>query len=86
MKQDRRNHITRFTQEFVEGRGKSATRRKFQLAFRTLSVPEMVDRLEQAGFEVFSLLGDYQGGAWDLRADVWIILARAKAPPRRIKR
>jgi ubiquinone/menaquinone biosynthesis C-methylase UbiE len=57
VKQDRRNHITRFEQEFVEGRGKSATRRKFTLAFRTLSVPQMVQRLEQAGFEVSALLG-----------------------------
>jgi ubiquinone/menaquinone biosynthesis C-methylase UbiE len=86
VKQDRRKHITRFEQEFVEGRGKSKTRRKFSLAFRTLTVPEMVDRLEMAGFEVFSLLGDYQGGAWDLRADVWIILARPKARARKIKR
>jgi len=78
VKQDRRNHITRFEQEFVEGRGKSATRRKFSLAFRTVSVPQMVHRLEKAGFEVSSLLGDYQGGPWDMRADVWIILARPK--------
>lgn len=76
VKQDRRHHITRFEQEFVEGRGKSATRRKFSLAFRTVSVPEMVKRLEKAGLEVAALLGDYQGGPWDLRADVWIILAR----------
>lgn len=74
--QDRRKHITRFEQEFVEGRGKSATRRKFSLAFRTLTVPQMVQRLEKAGLEVSALLGDYQGGPWDLRADVWIILAR----------
>ena len=78
VKQDRKNHITRFEQEFVEGRGKSATRRKFSLAFRTLSVPQMVQRLEKAGFEVSALLGDYQGGQWDLRADVWILLARPK--------
>ena len=76
VKQDRRNRITRFEQEFVEGRGKSATRRKFTLAFRTVSVPEMVRRLQKAGLEVTSLLGDYQGGPWDLRAEVWIILAR----------
>jgi ubiquinone/menaquinone biosynthesis C-methylase UbiE len=76
VKQDRRRHITRFEQEFVEGRGKTATRRRFTLAFRTLSVPEMVQRLEKAGLEVTDLLGDYQGGPWDLRADVWIILAR----------
>lgn len=76
VKQDRKKHITRFEQEFVEGRGKSATRKKFSLAFRTLSVPQMVQRLEKAGLQVSALLGDYQGGAWDLRADVWIILAR----------
>ena len=79
VKQDRRKHITRFEQEFVEGRGRSATRRRFTLAFRTLTVPEMVQRLEKAGLEVTDLLGDYQGGPWDLRADVWIILARPKA-------
>jgi ubiquinone/menaquinone biosynthesis C-methylase UbiE len=76
VKQDRRKHITRFEQEFVEGRGKNATRKKFSLAFRTLSVPQMVQRLEKAGLEVTALLGDYQGGQWDLRAEVWIILAR----------
>ena len=80
VKQDRRHHITRFEQEFVEGRGKGATRKKFSLAFRTLSVPQMAQRLEKAGFEVAALLGDYQGGPWDLRADVWIILSRPKAP------
>ena len=76
VKQDRRHHITRFEQEFVEGRGRTATRKKFTLAFRTVSVPQMVQRLEKAGLEVTNLLGDYQGGPWDLRADVWIILAR----------
>ena len=39
VKQDRRNHITRFEQEFVEGRGKSATRKKFTIAFRTALGP-----------------------------------------------
>jgi ubiquinone/menaquinone biosynthesis C-methylase UbiE len=76
VKQDRRKHITRFEQTFVEGRGRSATRKTFSLGFRTLSVPQMVQRLEQAGLVVSSVLGDYQGGPWDLRADVWIILAR----------
>jgi SAM-dependent methyltransferase len=76
VRQDRRNHITRFEQEFVEGRGRNQTRRKFKLAFRTLTVPQMVGRLERAGMEVAALLGDYQGGPWDLRAEVWIILAR----------
>jgi hypothetical protein len=39
-------------------------------------VPQMIQRLEKAGLEVSALLGDYQGGPWDLRAEVWIILAR----------
>ena len=76
VKQDRKQHITRFEQQFVEGRGAAAIRRKFSLAFRTLTVPQMVQRLETAGMEVSALLGDYQGGPWDLRAEVWIILAR----------
>ena len=76
VRQDRKKHITRFDQQFVEGRGAGATRRRFSLAFRTLSVPQMVGRLERAGMTVSALLGDYQGGPWDLRAEVWIILAR----------
>jgi len=76
VRQDRRRKITRFEQEFIEGRGPAATRRTFSLAFRTLTVPQMVARLEKAGLEVSSLLGDYQGGPWDMRAEVWIILAR----------
>jgi ubiquinone/menaquinone biosynthesis C-methylase UbiE len=76
VKQDRRKGITRFEQTFVEGRGRTATRKTFSIAFRTLSVPQMVQRLEKAGLEVSALLGDYQGGPWDLRAEVWIILAR----------
>jgi ubiquinone/menaquinone biosynthesis C-methylase UbiE len=82
VKQDRGNHITRFVQTFVEGRGKGATRKTFSIAFRTLNVPQMVQRLEKAGLEVTALLGDYQGGPWDLRAEVWIILARPTAPSR----
>ena len=78
VQQDRRNHITRFVQEFVEGRGTAETRRKFSLSFRTLTVPQMVQRLQQAGMEVAALLGDYQGGPWDLRAEVWIMLARRR--------
>lgn len=76
VKQDRKKHITRFEQTFVEGRGRSQTRKTFSLAFRTLTVPQMVERLEKAGLQVSALLGDYQGGPWDLRAEVWIILAR----------
>jgi len=78
VQQDRKKGITRFEQEFVEGRGGAAVRRTFSLAFRTLTVPQMVNRLEKAGLEVSAVLGDYQGGPWDLRAEVWIILARQR--------
>jgi SAM-dependent methyltransferase len=78
VKQDRVKGITRFEQEFVEGRGRSAMRRTFSLAFRTITVPQMARRLEKAGLEVEALLGDYRGGPWDLRAQAWIILARRR--------
>jgi hypothetical protein len=38
----------------------------------------MARRLERAGFEVTASLGDYRGGPWDERADVWVILAKRK--------
>ena len=40
----------------------------------------MTRRLEAAGFAVEALLGDYQGGPWDPRADVWIFLATSEEP------
>ena len=36
----------------------------------------MARRLEKAGFAIQAVLGDYQGGPWDERADVWVILAQ----------
>ena len=76
VRQDRSRCRTIFDQEFTERRGRQAHVRRFSLAFRTLSVPQMTRRLERAGFEISALLGDYRGGPWDARADVWIILAR----------
>ena len=75
VRQDRARHLTIFDQEFTERRGHQRRTRRFALTFRTLSVPQMVRRLEKAGFEVTALLGDYRGGPWDSRAEVWIILA-----------
>jgi hypothetical protein len=46
------------------------------LTFRTLPLPAMVNRVEAAGFRVAAVLGDYRGRAWDLRADVWLLLAQ----------
>ena len=50
-------------------------RHRFSLTFRTLPLPQMVARVEKAGFRVTAVLGDYRGRAWDLRADVWLLLA-----------
>jgi len=75
VRQDRARKLTLFDQEFVEGAGAKVRRRRFTLAFRTLTVRQMTRRLEKAGLEVTALLGDYQGGPWDPRAEAWIILA-----------
>jgi ubiquinone/menaquinone biosynthesis C-methylase UbiE len=76
VRQDRRRGLTIFDQEFTERRAGKTQSRTFSLTFRTLSVPQMVRRLEKAGFEITALLGDYRGREWDPRADVWVILAR----------
>ena len=78
VRQDRRRKLTIFDQEYIERRGRSRRVHRFALTFRTLSVPQMSRRLEAAGFAVHAVLGDYQGGPWDERADVWVILARKK--------
>lgn len=76
VRQDRRRRLTIFDQEFTERTGRRRTTRRFALTFRTLSVPQMTRRLEQAGFQVTAVLGDYRGRPWDPRAEVWVILAR----------
>jgi hypothetical protein len=75
VRQDRRRRLTIFDQEYVERRGGRQTRHRFSLTFRTLPLPQMVVRIEKAGFRVTAALGDYQGRQWDLRADVWLLLA-----------
>ncbi len=75
VRQDPARHLTIFDQEFTERRGRTKRVHRFALTFRTLSVPQMVRRLERSGFEISALLGDYRGRAWDPRADVWVILA-----------
>ena len=67
---------TIFEQCYVERRGKRVARHRFELTFRTLSIARMTRKLEQAGFRVDAVLGDYRGRPWDARSDVWIILAR----------
>jgi SAM-dependent methyltransferase len=75
VRQDRARGLTMFDQEFVERRGQVSRSHRFSLAFRTVSVEEMSARLERHGFRVSAVLGDYEGGPWDSRADVWLILA-----------
>jgi hypothetical protein len=78
VRQDRRRGLTHFDQEYVERRGRLRRVHRFALTFRTLSVPQIARRLERAGFSIEAVLGDYQGGPWDERADVWVILAKKK--------
>jgi ubiquinone/menaquinone biosynthesis C-methylase UbiE len=76
VRQDRRRHVTTFQQEYIERRGRRETRHRFALTFRTLTVEQMSNRLERAGFRIETVLGDYRGQPWDERSDVWIILAK----------
>jgi ubiquinone/menaquinone biosynthesis C-methylase UbiE len=75
VRQDRAKKLTMFDQEYIERRGRERQSRRFSLVFRTLTVPQMSRRLENAGFRVTAVLGDYDGEPWDARADVWLILA-----------
>ncbi len=78
VRQDRRRKVTIFDQEFVETRDGARTSKRFAVAFRTVPVPAMIMRLERAGFDVAHMLGDYRGGRWDPRAEVWLLLARLR--------
>ena len=60
VRQDRRRGLTIFDQEFIERRGRLVSSRRFALAFRTLSVPQMARRLERAGLRVAARLGSYE--------------------------
>ena len=75
VRQDRRRQLTIFDQEYIERRGRERRVHRFVLTFRTLSVPQMVSRLEAEGFAIHAILGDYRGKPWDDRADVWVIVA-----------
>ena len=78
VRQDRRRGLTIFDQEYEERRGARKAVKRFSLTFRTISVAQMRRRLESAGFRIDAVLGDYDGGPFDERADVWIILARKR--------
>ena len=54
--------------------------RRFSLAFRTLSVKQMTNRLERAGLRVTARLGSYDGDPWTPQSETWILIAeREKA-------
>ena len=75
VRQDRRHRLTVFEQQFVEQRGRARSTRTFQLAFRTLTVPQMAARLTRAGLRVTARLGDYGGGPWTEESETWILVA-----------
>jgi SAM-dependent methyltransferase len=75
VRQDRRRRLTTFNQRYIARRGRHSREHTFELTFRTLTVRQMVRRLEASGFRVQSMLGDYRGAPWDERADVWVILS-----------
>jgi SAM-dependent methyltransferase len=78
VRQDRRRGLTIFDQEYVETRGGSHRRQRFSLTFRTVSVADMHERLTSSGFEISAVLGDYDGRAWDPRADTWLLIAKKR--------
>ena len=79
VRQDRRRKLTIFDQEYLEAKSKTSKKtHRFSLAFRTLSIPQMVRRVERVGFQIEGVLGDYQGRPWDTRSDVWVIIVSRK--------
>lgn len=79
VRQDRAKKLTIFHQRYQTARGRDRHECRFTLTFRTLTVPQMARRLAKAGFHIDAVLGDYRGGPWDRRADVWLLLARKAA-------
>ncbi len=76
VRRDRARRLTTFEERFVVGSGRRSREHRFDLVFRTLTMPDMTRRLRRAGFLVDATLGDYRGKPWHTRADVWIILAK----------
>jgi ubiquinone/menaquinone biosynthesis C-methylase UbiE len=75
VRQDVARRLTIFDHEYVERTGRERRVHRFSLTFRTLSVPQISQRLEARGFAIRAVLGDYRGGPWDSRSDVWVIVA-----------
>jgi SAM-dependent methyltransferase len=80
VRQEPRRGLTIFDDTFVvRRRGRRPETHRFTLTFRTRPMREILRRIDRAGFDVEAVLGDYRGGPWDTRADVWVILARRRA-------
>jgi hypothetical protein len=78
VRQDRRRGLTIFDEEFVERIGRRTTRHRFSLTFRTIALPDLVERLAAAGFRAERLIGDYDGGGLTFDSKVWAVLARKR--------
>jgi SAM-dependent methyltransferase len=78
VRQDRRKGLTIFDEQYVVRRGRSVSRHRFQLTFRTLSMEDTIARVERAGFRVDRVCGSYDGDAWHPEADAWLLLARRR--------
>jgi hypothetical protein len=51
------------------------SRRRFALAFRTVTLPQMVRRFQKAGLTVRARLGSYDGDPWTRNAETWLLIA-----------
>ncbi|HXT68896.1 MAG TPA: class I SAM-dependent methyltransferase [Vicinamibacterales bacterium] len=85
VRQDRRRGLTIFDEEFTVRRGRSVTRRRFPLSFRSLPMESVLNRLDAAGFDVEAVQGSYRGGVWTPDSDVWIVTAVRRPEGRRLR-
>ena len=76
VRRNRRRRLTTFEERYVVRRGGEVREHRFDLVFRTVTLREMIRRLQQAGFAIDARFGDYRGGRWRAGADVWILLAK----------
>lgn len=76
VRQDRARGLTIFDEEYTRRVGRRAERHRFSLTFRTLAMAETLARVSRAGFTIDAVAGDYRGGPWHDRADVWVVVAR----------
>jgi len=76
VRQDRDRGLTVFDEEFVIRSGARVRRHRFSLAFRTLAMATVLDKLTTAGFTVEAVRGSYGRAPWTPAAPVWMVIAR----------